>query len=72
MPLAQHPSNPSLDFDFRMQTLSEIMNAKIFLSALALLVASMLLSQCRTTKGFGEDLQHLGNKIEKEAKTTGY
>ena len=29
------------------------------------------LSSCRTTRGFGQDLQHLGSKIERKASQVG-
>lgn len=41
------------------------------LSVLALAIAATVLSSCRTTEGFGEDLQKLGNKIENEAERRG-
>lgn len=37
------------------------------LGIIALTVMSVLLGSCRTTRGFGRDLQHLGSKIEHEA-----
>ena len=35
---------------------------------LALAFAAMAVSSCRTTEGFGRDMQHLGNKIENSAE----
>jgi predicted small secreted protein len=35
--------------------------------------SACLMSSCKTTKGFGRDLQHLGAKIEQKAdETEGY
>lgn len=34
---------------------------------LLVLLASALLSGCNTARGFGEDLQHLGNSISRAA-----
>ena len=38
---------------------------------LALAAAAVILSSCRTTEGFGRDLQKVGNKIENEASRRG-
>ena len=43
------------------------MNTKFCLTILSLAVASLLLSQCRTTRGLGQDIEHLGNRIENRA-----
>ena len=38
---------------------------------LALAIAGVVLSSCRTTEGFGRDRQKVGNKIENEASRRG-
>lgn len=38
---------------------------------IALSVLAGVLSSCRTTEGFGQDLQKVGNKIEREAERRG-
>ncbi|MDB6071689.1 MAG: hypothetical protein JWL81_2860 [Verrucomicrobiales bacterium] len=38
---------------------------------IALSIAATILSSCRTTEGFGRDLQKVGNKIESEAEKRG-
>lgn len=38
---------------------------------IALSIAATILSSCRTTEGFGRDLQKVGNKIENEAEKHG-
>ena len=38
------------------------------LGLLALALAALGISACRTTEGFGRDMQHLGNKIENSAE----
>jgi predicted small secreted protein len=38
---------------------------------LAMSVGSAFSTSCSTTKGFGQDLQKLGNKLENEAEATG-
>lgn len=38
---------------------------------IALAIAAGILSSCRTTEGFGRDLQKVGNKIESEAEKRG-
>jgi predicted small secreted protein len=43
-------------------------SARLFVRLAALAVAAMAFSSCRTSEGFGQDLQHLGNKIENEAE----
>lgn len=35
--------------------------------ALCLLLAAGLLASCKTTRGLGRDIQHLGAKIEEKA-----
>ncbi|MES2466770.1 MAG: entericidin A/B family lipoprotein [Verrucomicrobiota bacterium] len=35
---------------------------------LALALSAIAVSSCRTTEGFGRDMQHLGNKIENSAE----
>lgn len=35
---------------------------------LALALSALAVSSCRTTEGFGRDMQHLGNKIENSAE----
>ncbi|MFC7337237.1 entericidin A/B family lipoprotein [Haloferula chungangensis] len=39
--------------------------------ALLAFAGSCIISSCNTTKGFGEDLQKVGGKIEKQADETG-
>jgi predicted small secreted protein len=41
---------------------------KLSISLLILAIGTLTLSQCRTTKGLGQDVQHLGNRIETTAK----
>ncbi len=40
-------------------------------AAILLVSVTVLFSSCRTTEGFGQDLQKLGNKIENEAEGRG-
>ncbi|TLD68708.1 entericidin A/B family lipoprotein [Phragmitibacter flavus] len=44
------------------------MNTKRSLILLFLAIGTLTLSQCRTTQGLGEDVQHLGNRIERTAE----
>ncbi|RYD31364.1 MAG: entericidin A/B family lipoprotein [Verrucomicrobiaceae bacterium] len=50
-------------------------NRASLLSSVLILTGSLLacgwLSSCRTTEGFGQDLQKVGNKIENEAYKRG-
>jgi predicted small secreted protein len=47
-------------------TIHRTMNTRI-ITLFSLVIVSGLLASCRTTQGLGQDLQHLGNKIEEEA-----
>ncbi|MFN0125170.1 MAG: entericidin A/B family lipoprotein [Verrucomicrobiales bacterium] len=38
-----------------------------FTTLIWLVIASSFLAGCRTTRGLGRDIQHLGAKIEEEA-----
>ncbi len=51
-----------------MKQLAHSRSARLFIRLAALCVAAMAFSSCRTSEGFGQDLQHLGNKIENEAE----
>jgi predicted small secreted protein len=44
---------------------------RIILATVALGSLGAGLSSCKTTQGFGRDLQHLGAKIEHKAAETG-
>ena len=45
--------------------------SKSAFTLLALAAAAVVLNSCRTTEGFGRDLQKVGNKIENEASRRG-
>lgn len=39
-----------------------------FYSLCLILLASFILSGCNTARGFGEDIQHLGNAIQRATR----
>ena len=45
--------------------------ARPVFSAILLAAVAVVFSSCRTTEGFGRDLQKVGNKIESEAAVRG-
>lgn len=48
-----------------------IKSIRPILGMLALSVIGTLVTSCRTTEGFGRDLQKVGSKIENEAEKRG-
>lgn len=50
---------------------SFINSSRACIAWLTLAAAAVVLSSCRTTEGFGRDLQKVGNKIENEAYRRG-
>ncbi len=51
-----------------MKTHRPLSPAGLLIRFLALVLTAMAFSSCHTTAGFGEDLRHVGNKIESSAQ----
>ena len=46
---------------------TSFVTSRCLIACLGALLLSMSFSACRTTQGFGQDVKHVGSKIEHEA-----
>lgn len=60
------PESPIIPSDTQEETIAKKLACFIFVFGMLILTTSFL-SSCNTTRGFGRDVQKVGNTIEREA-----